>query len=227
MPISEIKKLACHRNSILSAKIVRQRAIDRYMESPNICLFCNKVILVKNGQKAVETKEKRFCDRSCAAKYNNSIRHRKPKTITCMTCSAPFTKSNSIRAARCPDCVKSGHSYQREIFETRLKSWTNSQYFATTHFARRALIHLLGAKCQKCGWNKIHSTTGNVPVQVHHIDGNNKNNRRENVELLCPNCHSLTPNFMSLNKIGRGEVNRTPDLIIPNDAPSHSATPLN
>ena len=40
-------------------------------------------------------------------------------------------------------------------------------------------------------------------LQVNHIDGNYKNNREENLELLCPNCHSLTPNYRSLNR-GKG-----------------------
>ena len=30
-----------------------------------------------------------------------------------------------------------------------------------------------------------------------HIDGNNE---ESNLQLLCPNCHSLTPTFGALNK---------------------------
>lgn len=48
-------------------------------------------------------------------------------------------------------------------------------------------------KCEICGiedWN-------NQPIifQIHHIDGDNKNNEKENLQLLCPNCHSQTDNF--------------------------------
>lgn len=32
------------------------------------------------------------------------------------------------------------------------------------------------------------------PIQLHHIDGNNKNNSLENLQFLCPNCHSLQIN---------------------------------
>jgi 5-methylcytosine-specific restriction endonuclease McrA len=31
-------------------------------------------------------------------------------------------------------------------------------------------------------------------------DGNSENNLEENLRLLCPNCHSLSPNFRNLNK---------------------------
>ena len=35
---------------------------------------------------------------------------------------------------------------------------------------------------------------------VHHIDGNSLNNIESNLQLLCPNSHSLTENFGSRNK---------------------------
>ena len=45
--------------------------------------------------------------------------------------------------------------------------------------------------------------TNVVPIEVDHKDGNVDNNSEENLRLLCPNCHALTPNFRNLNK-GRG-----------------------
>lgn len=58
-----------------------------------------------------------------------------------------------------------------------------------------------------CGWNEVHTITGKVPIQMEHIDGNSTNNRLENLKLLCPNCHSLTPTYGALNK-GSGRKNR-------------------
>lgn len=31
--------------------------------------------------------------------------------------------------------------------------------------------------------------------QLHHINGNNRDNRLENLQMLCPNCHSQTDNY--------------------------------
>lgn len=42
--------------------------------------------------------------------------------------------------------------------------------------------------------------TNSIPLEVHHIDGDCTNSFEENLQLLCPNCHSLTDNFGSLNK---------------------------
>lgn len=62
-------------------------------------------------------------------------------------------------------------------------------------------------KCEICGWGEINETTGKIPLQVHHIDGDYRNCVEENLQVLCPNCHSLTPNFGSLNAEGRGPRN--------------------
>ena len=40
--------------------------------------------------------------------------------------------------------------------------------------------------CQRCGYSESIEILG-----VHHIDRNRKNNKLNNLEILCPNCHSL------------------------------------
>lgn len=52
---------------------------------------------------------------------------------------------------------------------------------------------LLEYKCSICGIN----TWLNKPLtlQLDHINGDNRDNRIENLRLLCPNCHSQTDNF--------------------------------
>lgn len=50
----------------------RQRAdaLTRYYNNPNYCEYCNNVIEIGDG-KVAEIKRKRFCNHSCAAKFNN------------------------------------------------------------------------------------------------------------------------------------------------------------
>lgn len=68
---------------------------------------------------------------------------------------------------------------------------------------RRYLQEKFRYECSRCGWDQKHPKTLVVPLEINHIDGNAENNKEENLELLCPNCHALTPNFRNLNK-GKG-----------------------
>jgi len=72
---------------------------------------------------------------------------------------------------------------------------------------RQYLIEKYGEKCMKCGWHEKNPITKKVPIELEHKDGNSENNNLENLELLCPNCHSLTPTYKALN-MGNGRYER-------------------
>lgn len=50
-------------------------------------------------------------------------------------------------------------------------------------------------KCSRCGWEEENPYTHTIPLEVEHIDGNFRNNKEDNLTLLCPNCHSQTETF--------------------------------
>lgn len=60
---------------------------------------------------------------------------------------------------------------------------------------KRILINenLKEYKCEMCGL--IEWMGEPIVLELHHINGNNKDNRLENLQWLCPNCHSMTDNF--------------------------------
>lgn len=52
-------------------------------------------------------------------------------------------------------------------------------------------------KCEKCG---ISEWLGKrLSLQLHHKDGVHSNNHLDNLEILCPNCHSQTDNYCGRN----------------------------
>jgi hypothetical protein len=53
-------------------------------------------------------------------------------------------------------------------------------------------------KCYRCNQDTWLEQT--IPLELHHIDGNNSNNILSNLTLLCPNCHALTDNYRGKNK---------------------------
>ena len=67
---------------------------------------------------------------------------------------------------------------------------------------RRYLLDRFG-RCAICGWAERNPTTGKIPLHIDHIDGDWRNNRPENLRLLCPNHHALTATYGALNR-GKG-----------------------
>ena len=53
-------------------------------------------------------------------------------------------------------------------------------------------------KCEICGIDEWMGKP--ITLELHHIDGNRYNNKLNNLQILCPNCHSLTPNHSKKNK---------------------------
>lgn len=58
-------------------------------------------------------------------------------------------------------------------------------------------------KCECCGNTEWNGKP--IPLELHHINGCNTDNRLSNLMILCPNCHAQTDNYRGLNKSASGE----------------------
>ncbi|WP_078658245.1 HNH endonuclease signature motif containing protein [Streptomyces rimosus] len=58
-------------------------------------------------------------------------------------------------------------------------------------------------QCTLCGTG-TNWRGGTIPLEIDHIDGNWRNNRMENLRILCPNCHSVTDSYRGRGKRARG-----------------------
>jgi DNA-binding CsgD family transcriptional regulator len=56
---------------------------------------------------------------------------------------------------------------------------------------------LKSRRCESCGLTEWKGVP--APLALHHINGDRHDNRLENLELLCGNCHSLTDNYAGRN----------------------------
>lgn len=52
-------------------------------------------------------------------------------------------------------------------------------------------------QCENCGLTEWLNQP--IPLELHHKDGDRNNNKIENYELLCPNCHALTDSYRGKN----------------------------
>ena len=121
------------------------------------------------------------------------------QTATCIYCGKTFIKYPSSKHLYCSTKCAGAHKRQQHI-----EAWKSGDNSGTTNYkcsspVRNYLLQKHNYKCEKCGWGEINPFTNKVPLQIHHIDGNSENNTEDNLQVLCPNCHSLTENFGSRN----------------------------
>jgi 5-methylcytosine-specific restriction endonuclease McrA len=87
---------------------------------------------------------------------------------------------------------------QNEIYTKIDNGEYQVEPFSGNHVVKNYLILRRGCKCENCNLDKW--MDADMPLTVHHVDGNASNNNPSNIELLCWNCHALTENYGNKNK---------------------------
>ena len=128
----------------------------------------------------------------------------KGKKGICLNCGCEYNIYSSSKGKFCSSKCHAEYRYKRYIenWKNGEESGLNGEYGISRHI-KRYLFDKYNCSCQICGWNEVNPFTGNIPLEIHHIDGDYTNNKEENLQLLCPNHHSLTESFKNHNKNGR------------------------
>lgn len=81
-----------------------------------------------------------------------------------------------------------------------LAAYLSNQFPISSHRLKIRLIAegIFDRACNKCGGTEWLGQV--IPLELEHRDGNHLNNRLENLELLCPNCHAQTSTYRTRNR---------------------------
>lgn len=199
--MSKTTKAEAGRMGYLAA-LPKMLAYNREREAAARTKYATKICPACGAEIPYEKREKQFCNHSCSAAFNNSKRIR-PRM--CVGCGLPFTRRH-VAAACSQRCDKEAK------YRGYIQRWLNGEipggsWAAVANPVRKWLIETHGEQCSICGWAEVHPVSKRIPLQVDHIDGDPYKHRPNNLRLLCPNCHSLTPNFGGLNR-GKGRKER-------------------
>lgn len=120
----------------------------------------------------------------------------------CKNCNISFEPSRNSIGIYCSNKCQMDYQYKQNI-----ENWKQGLIVGYTgkgksicNWLRRYLFNTRGTACSKCGWDEKHPIDNLPLTEINHIDGNAENNSEDNLEILCPNCHSMTPNFRARNK---------------------------
>ena len=85
-------------------------------------------------------------------------------------------------------------SKKRSIEEYLSNKASISSYKLKRRLIEEGILQPLCSRCKLTSW-----LDEDIPLELHHKDGNSKNNNLTNLSLLCPNCHALTDNYRGKN----------------------------
>lgn len=145
--------------------------------------------------------------KKCCSKSSNSCPENKRK-------NSEKTKETYRLGKRIP--AKVMYSNLSEESKSRM-NWNKGNY-SNVEFSyggagnhKAALLVERGHKCEKClleTWNDQP-----IPIELEHVDGDNRNNVKGNLQLLCCNCHAQTPTWRGRN-INSGKVKVTDEDLL-------------
>lgn len=151
----------------------------------------NKLIsnmkICPNCENEIEKIENKFCSQSCSASFNNKRRSLSDET--------KMKISKSLRASSSMRPVKHQRESNRDAFiKTMIRKMMEAEFDSLPHQSKRKRIIIeQDGKCAHCGLSEWRGKP--ICFEMDHIDGDNTNNQRSNLEILCPNCHSNTPTW--------------------------------
>lgn len=116
--------------------------------------------------------------------------------MVCQNCKNTVNNRNKF----CSNLCQKDYEYKKfiEKWKSGKISGMRGEYQLSNHI-KRYLFNKYSNKCARCGWGEKNKYTNNIPLEIEHIDGDYKNNKEENLILLCPNCHSLTSTYKGAN----------------------------
>lgn len=177
------------RNGIDVEQINDDALCEKYEENPRVCGFCERKI-------PYEDKKKKYCNSSCSAKKNNQSRKGQ---YNCIGCDAELDRSDRTY---CSNTCQKNKEYSDYI--ERWLSGLEKGYVGKTkrlsNYIRKYIHEHKGTTCSVCSWDERHPDDGLMLTEIDHIDGDVEHTKFENLRVLCPNCHAMTPTFRARNK---------------------------
>lgn len=147
----------------------------------------------------------KFCSRKCANARNFSV-ETKSKISNSLKQSAKLNANKPKRKLTDEELAK----WRESIKKTYKNKYDSMSFDELSIWKKRdRLISEQQGKCADCGLSEWKSQP--ISLELDHKDGNTDNNSRENLWMICPNCHSTTDTWRGRNKPRLNGENKVDD----------------
>lgn len=113
----------------------------------------------------------------------------------CLECGKPIRKCQVYCSQEC--CIKHKKEENYKHYLEHQEEFTGNEI--TYAWLKPHILEEQDNHCAICGCEPIHNGK-ELHFIMDHIDGDAKNNRRDNLRMICPNCDSQLETFKSRNK---------------------------
>jgi 5-methylcytosine-specific restriction endonuclease McrA len=146
------------------------------------------------------------CEFGCGKNAEHQLKNGK---WICAKYSTQCEVNKQKNSAGLKTAISTGHRNYKAVYENlpaeikQRMNWNKGKFTGTqfeyggTGNHKGVLINERGHACEQC----LNATWLDAPItlELDHVDGDRKNNIRENLRLLCPNCHAMTPTWRGRN----------------------------
>jgi len=144
-------------------------------------------------------KSGKYCCRSCANSRTFTAETNEKKRNSGLEFYSKLTRDERKQLHVEKTKLYDFDGHQRKVQEAnRKREWSKSYEEMSHTSVRKRLLHERNHTCEECGIGNEYNGK-KLSLELDHIDGNSKNNKIENLRILCPNCHSQTPTHRSKN----------------------------
>ncbi len=156
-----------------------------------ICERCGREFTEDwRGTRSQKASTPRFCSRQCANSRSFSEESKQKKSEAA---KLYIEKAGTPQRTVSKETAKRAAEKRRHTFQEKYDALPWEKLAPKGEAVKRRILVEQNSVCSICGLNTWMEKP--LILQLDHIDGNNENNQRSNLRMICPNCHSQTETF--------------------------------